>query len=477
MKRNTKKTLSPAEAKIFGLSEDLAQFAEISDRQDTEAGSLVVVKTVNDYKNLYVQYCIANEPTKFSTPTRIAQLEQKPCELDSFDGGIVYLMSPYKDTAKIICKTFDSPKEESIAPALIDKRFAEMDDGSFYAWGEGTIIRIFTLNGQTYYSTRSKLDCSRSKCLQEPNCPTIKRMFDQHCTNNGIKHEIFETEGETHVFLLRDPWNQITRTGVEKSELIHLASYNFAGDYTECESSFDKVQEKKKLTSDEAKELVRSGGIVLRADGCFVNTKIMSVDTFTLYQTLRMASIAPVLEYYKLLSKDSEVAARMLATINKFCKEKIEIALENESEFVERTVDWLYWRLQLRVKNKEVESLQKTDKRMDNAMKAVTIAFATAKDEFHGQKGNYKKKFIWGGNASAQEQNSRNVLREHIMELKQNDGNAFYCLMRDCKKAKQAEDHRQEKLKGNAPVGGVLIATEEELKQKKKNNKKNKPKK
>lgn len=445
-----KNSLSPAQALSFGIPEELAKFAEIVDQQEFDVPvktKLVIVRTIPDWRDLYIKHLIQKDSKGVATAEQIARLKKKHCILDTFDGGIVYqIFDDESKKPRMIRRTFDYPREESIAKSLVEKYFQKRDFGNLYEWLEATILSVFTINGKTFFSTRSKIDCSRSKSCQDVNCPTMLKIFENACENHGINIDAFKTEGVCHVLILRDPWNQITNTGLEKSTLIHHASYDFSeeGVYKQVEKKFEGIPSRTNLTKERAIEIIQKGGIVVE-DGDFANMKIMSQDTASLYETLKSGSISPILEYFKLLSTNNEKAAEFLSIVNPYSKQKIEQYLQDETVLRDNVIEYLYWRLILKLTNPDEDKKQKVNKRIDSALKFVMISYASAKDAEKGKKGKQKKKFLWGGTTKTEELNQKNSFMDYLMKLRNENGGEYYCLLRDCKVEQKSEKVRQEK--------------------------------
>lgn len=492
MKAVTWKCLTPEQCKLFNVPEELKKLVGIADYRKVEGGDLYLLKPKADYRDEYVEMMIQKLGPAV-LPSQIVQIKSEPNVLDIYDNGVAYLVSAPENSqvVKMVRHLHDFTREEILHPNLIEHYFIRNASklGPFREWKEGTTFSIMQFGKEIFYSTKSRLDSSRSRPVQDQSCPFIKDTILEAFQHAGVDPVSIASPGKCHSFVLRYKWNQLTHNElIENPVVIHIGSYDYSGDYKPIECEFDRIPRSPVLSIEQAVAIVRKGGIVMTCDP-FRNIKIMSEETASLYQCLSRASNSPLVEYFTLYSQDRAKAEKLITMLPKQSSDKIAAFLADLPVNLEKVVKYIYDCVQLQVlftkkiasekkekvnvdSDEDVQEEQKKkayipmvrdDKNIKNVMRALTTAYYATRSSNKTKKGD---KYYWGGSQQEEEVNEKEFIRSHIENLRVTDGNVFYCLIRDCLKYAKQEEIRKERVAGSnlgsTIAGSLTIITEEE---------------
>jgi hypothetical protein len=504
MKAITWKCLTPEQCKLFNVPEELRKLIGIADYRKVEGGDLYLLKPKADYRDEYIDMMLQKLGPAV-LPAQIVQIKSEPNILDIYDNGVAYLVSGPENSqvAKMVRHLHDFTREEILHPNLIEHYFTKTKLGPFREWKEGTTFSIMRFGNEIFYSTKSRLDSSRSRPVQDQNCPFIKDSIIEAFQHAKVDPASIAFPGKCHSFVLRYKWNQLTHSEViEHPVIMHIGSYDYSGEYKPIEDEIEGVLQSPVLSTEEAIEIVRKGGIVMTCHP-FKNIKIMSEETASLYQCLSRASNSPLVEYFTLYAQNRAKAEKLITMLPKQSSDKITSFLAELPVNLEKVVKYVYDCVQLQVlltkkiasekkekanadseedvqeeqKKKAYHPMVRDDKNIKNVIRALTTAYyATRSNSSKTKKGD---KYYWGGSQQEEEINEKEFIRSYIEKLRITDGNIFYCLIRDCLKYAKQEEIRRERVGGvgganlgSTIAGSLTIITEEEKDKMKKKGKK-----
>lgn len=430
-----------------------------------DQNSLVLVRTKETGREDWIRSAISKTD---GTAESINEVRSKPTSLDEFDSGVVFLVSlNNEDTvpkSQVVCRSHDFPFTVNLSGNSV-RAFMKgilKDEAELREWYEGTIVRVFTLFGkegnQTFVSTRSKIDCSKSKVVQLPDCPTILEMFNKACESSNLSQEQLKTPGQCHCFVLMDSWNQLRNKKPVTTSLLHFASYSFSDDgesYSgKCvpiKCNIEGALKPTSLTEEQATEIILAGGVVMTNNPTGLNYKYMTDTTNREYGWLRENSGNPVMTFYALMSGNTGDLQAFLACLQGWFKEAVDVARRDFDKVLTATVEYLYQCHVAQLRNKNCYQFP-----FDRNSAALLIIKGMRSD-FHEAKkawferpktakpakkeeGKVAPKFIWGGNFGKQAQLCRKSLRKGLTNLMSLDGAALYTVVRDCRNFKKRED-------------------------------------
>lgn len=488
---------------IFGIPSEYEELVKVVDcRNVTDDGriQLKMLRAVAGYRELYAKMRIEAEPSIASDADKLAALMSEHCPIDPFDSGICFLVeqgeTPDQLKTSIVCRSDDYTQKIALQPTLIQAKLQSMleqdPNQKFRLWYEGSIIRVFTIMvgnvKQTFYATRSKIDCARSRWVNDPNCPGVKEEFNKACRLQGIRIDDIKQSGTCIAFVLRSPHNQM-KEALDEPKLVHFRSYSFAdGEYREVSKIIPGAIVPEELSPEAATRHILDGKVVITTDA-FVNMKIMTHDTARVYSWMETSvNSSPELQYYSLLSESKADAARFLSLLRGYSKKIVEKAIANLDENIASTAEYILHRLDIALKahwaskiakkgkpngDNVVENAYKSmkqDKNIDWIIRSAQRGYAEARKAaiesgrfkpfrmVRGKDGKERKvtnKFYWGGSADAEKFNQLTLILGILNGYKEKNGKQLLQLIKRCAKYKKSEiaalRKLQKDMKGDAP--------------------------
>ena len=202
------RTLSVAEYELFGVPVQFRHLIQMTDCKHLNAQksvSLISVRCRNGYRADWEKEMIKQDQSLLEMPEKLLALQRGPSPLDMFDSGIVFLVQPGADEgtlqARVVSRSDDFPHKEKLQATLLKPYFDYHSglDGKIRQWGEGAIIRVFTIEvpagksgadfnqtemdedgvpkTMTFITSRTRLYCTTSQWVNLPECPFRHRLL------------------------------------------------------------------------------------------------------------------------------------------------------------------------------------------------------------------------------------------------------------------------------------------------------------
>ncbi len=448
------RSLSDDETILFKVPSQFKGLVQVQDCQylcSDKSMSVVLVRTIKNARDLWEKKMIKGDPSLGETPEKLIVLRQIVSPIDQFDSGICFLVQPGEKPgslqSRIVCRSDDYPGLKRLQATLVDSYFRSNEtklDGNLREWVEGSIIRVFTfevtlpneksLTKFTFYSSRSKVDCSGSQWVNLPDCPFTKDAFQAAMDFQKISHDDVEKVNRCFAFVLRDPWNQI-RSQIETPSLVHFRSYRFDLEYEEIDEVIPNAIIMPPVSLTEASEMVLNGKVVITTNA-FNNIKIMLDKTAKEYEWLETTSSNPVMKYCELKACSPQDLNHYESLLFGWAKDKVDEFKLNYPVLIAQTGDYIYRRLIMTLEHpKAAEALDKNHT-IDNIIRTVKRAFTVEKQA------SKSKRFVWGGSKAGTERKQLECITECIHNLETNDGVALARLISSCSRYEKSETVR-----------------------------------
>lgn len=479
------RALSVAEYELFGVPARFRSLVEVTDCKHLNAQksvSLISVRCRNGYRADWEKEMIKQDASLLEMPEKLLALQKGPSPLDMFDSGVVFLVQPGAEEgtvqARIVSRSDDFPHKEKIQATLLRPYFdyhSELN-GKVRQWGEGAIIRVFTIEvpagksgadfnevekdvdgvpkTMTFISSRTRLDCTSSQWVNLPECPFVTDCFKETLITQGIDFQELCKPWTCYAFLLRHPWNQIRDRTLTKPELILFRAYTCAGgDYTELPGAVDHnaapifkgVKLFPNLTTQEAIDVIMRGGVVM-TNHAFNNIQIMLDTTAEEYEWLQTTSSNPIMTYCELRNTSPSDCARFEALLFGWAKQKVDDFKRDYPVILASCISYLARRALLQHEQPKAEAALKKDRLVESIMRAVRRDFAEDKAKWHG-----KGKFIWGGSKENADKKRHDSVRRALLRLEKQDGAALARLIAICGRFQKSENIRVKKIQDKTP--------------------------
>ena len=475
------RALSVAEIELFGVPAQFRHLVQVTDCKHLNAQksvSLISVRSQNGYRADWEKEMIKQDQSLLEVPEKLLALQKGPSPLDMFDSGIVFLVQPGAEEgtvqARIVSRSDDFPHKEKIQATLLKSYFDyhSEHDGKIRQWGEGAIIRVFTIEvssgksgadfnqpeldedgvpkTMTFISSRTRLDCTTSQWVNLPECPFVTDCFKETLITQGIDFRELCKPWTCFAFLLRHPWNQIRDRTLTKPELILFRAFTCnGGDYKAIEgdmtSLFKGVKLFPNLSKSEAIEVISKGGVVM-TNHAFNNIQIMLDTTAEEYDWLQTTSSNPVMTYCELRTTSPSDCARFEALLFGWAKKKVDDFKRDYPIILASTISYLSQRAKLQTEQPKAEAALKKDRLVESILRSVRRDFAEDKAKWHG-----KGRFVWGGSKEKSDQKRHDSVRRALLRLEKQDGAALARLIATTTRFQKSENIRVKKIQDNTP--------------------------
>ena len=443
-------------AQACSLPEDLLAYLQKIDEEKYEKGFFIMIRAIPGGRGKWLK---DHKSTDYAA-----------CPLDRFDSGVIYFVQPDEKSGvmkgSVVCLSDPYPVVHPVtsntAAMYISARFSENVGAKSRQWFEGAILRMVTMpDGKSFVASRSRINALSSKWTNEPGCPTVGAALNETATSQGIRLEALRVPGTCHVLLLRHPFNQILDVNLEKPQLYHLASYEFAS------GSYSQVPEGKYNTSGflklaalsdvNATEIVLNKGVVLREHPDGHTEKFMLSSTAETYSWM---TEDPVQLAFQLRSKNPLDFARFYGVLKGDSRRRVDFAMEHMIENERATAKYIIQRNKQTLK-KDFKVHPKLEyPGIDHAVGNLRYKYAEAKTkaiesgkfktEARPKRGKkvFKPVFHLGRTQEATEAAEISIVMDYIISLREKNPVGYYRLIRKCARFAKQEEFYARKARG-----------------------------
>lgn len=467
-------------AQACNISPEILGYLRIVDVEKAGKGRFIMIGVVPGAREKWLKNHESEQKGKNAENAETAVA----CPLDSFpDGGWIFFTKTDEESgavkAFVVCEGISFPKIHPVTPNTashyISELFKDTPKVLSRKWEEGSVLIMATveIDGEVHSFVASRRRIKRlGKWTNEPGCPTVDEALNEVATAQGIRLENLRVPGQCHQLLLRHPYNQILETGLEKPELYHLGTWSF--DEKGCKRIPDfKIEgalKMKPLSHEEASEVVKAGGVVLREHPDGSTEKLMLASTALAYRwmtenpveqafLLRAKNMPEFQRYYALLrgqnrakvdkafadmEKDERAAAEyILARHWQTIRKGAKVHPKLESKLIDIAVGYLRYKYG-EAKSKAIESGKfKTESRKPKGKKPEKV----------NNKKQKKPVFHLGRTPEASKEAEIKIILDHILALREKNPTDYCRLIRKCARFAKQEEFYARKARGEVKEG------------------------